>query len=100
MSLGKPPSVLVADDQADILHAMRVLLRGEKCKVKTVIAPDDALDAMGGAMRVGYFAPTSDARVRLNFKENPRAPACITEVRVDLRDFHGDPVFRYCDIVG
>lgn len=46
MSLGKPPSVLVADDQADILHAMRVLLRGEKCKVKTVNTPDDALDAL------------------------------------------------------
>jgi len=46
MSLEKPPSVLIADDQTDILHAMRVLLRGEKCKVKTVSVPDDALDAI------------------------------------------------------
>jgi DNA-binding NtrC family response regulator len=46
MSLEKPPTVLVADDQADILHALRVLLRGEGCKVKTVSAPDDALDAL------------------------------------------------------
>ncbi|MGC9450778.1 MAG: sigma-54-dependent transcriptional regulator [Oceanipulchritudo sp.] len=46
MSLEKPPSVLVADDQADILHALRVLLRGEGCKVKTVGTPDEALDAL------------------------------------------------------
>ena len=46
MSLDKPPSVLIADDQTDILHALRVLLRGEGCKVKTVTTPDDALDAL------------------------------------------------------
>jgi DNA-binding NtrC family response regulator len=46
MSLDKPPSVLVADDQRDILQAMRVLLRGEGCKVKTVNTPDEALDAL------------------------------------------------------
>jgi len=37
------PSVLVADDQADILHALRVLLRGEGCKVKTVASPHEAI---------------------------------------------------------
>jgi len=46
MSLNKPPSVLIADDQPDILHALRVLLRGEGCKVKTVNTPDEALDAL------------------------------------------------------
>jgi DNA-binding NtrC family response regulator len=46
MSMDKPPSILVADDQADILHALRVLLRGEGCKVKTVTTPDEALDAL------------------------------------------------------
>jgi len=46
MSLEKPPNVLVADDQADILHALRVLLRGEGCKAKTVNTPDEALDAI------------------------------------------------------
>jgi DNA-binding NtrC family response regulator len=46
MSLEKPPSVLVADDQPDILQALRVLLRGEGCKVKTVNTPDEALDAL------------------------------------------------------
>ncbi len=42
----KPPSVLVADDQPDILHAMRVLLRGEGCKVETVNTPKKALEAL------------------------------------------------------
>jgi DNA-binding NtrC family response regulator len=46
MPLDKPPSVLIADDQTDILHALRVLLRGEKAKVKTVTMPDEALDAL------------------------------------------------------
>jgi len=41
-----PPSVLLADDQTDILHALRVLLRAEGCKVKTVTEPDAALDAI------------------------------------------------------
>ncbi|MEX0325937.1 MAG: sigma-54-dependent transcriptional regulator [Puniceicoccaceae bacterium] len=46
MSLDKPPSVLIADDQQEILQALRVLLRGEGCKVKTVNTPDEALDAL------------------------------------------------------
>jgi len=47
MSLEKPPSVLVADDQGDILHALRVLLRGEGCRVKTVDTPAEALESLG-----------------------------------------------------
>ena len=46
MPLDKPPSVLIADDQQDILQALRVLLRGEGCKVRTVNTPDEALDAL------------------------------------------------------
>jgi DNA-binding NtrC family response regulator len=46
MSTDKPPAVLIADDQPDILHALRVLLRGEGCKVKAVNTPDEALDAL------------------------------------------------------
>jgi DNA-binding NtrC family response regulator len=46
MPLDKPPSVLVADDQKDILQALRILLRGEGCKVKTVNTPDEALDSL------------------------------------------------------
>lgn len=42
----KAPSVLVADDQPDILHALRVLLRGEGCTVKTVDSPEEALQAL------------------------------------------------------
>jgi len=42
----KPPTVLVADDQPDILHAMRVLLRGEGFRVQTVNTPKDALEAL------------------------------------------------------
>ena len=42
----KPPRILVADDQPDILHAMRVLLRSEGCKVETVDTPAKAIKAL------------------------------------------------------
>ena len=40
------PHVLVADDQPDILKAMRLLLKGEGMRAKTVSNPDDALAAI------------------------------------------------------
>lgn len=42
------PVVLIADDQADILQALRVMLRAEGCKVKTVTSPEAALEAIAG----------------------------------------------------
>lgn len=39
-----PPFVLIADDQADILKAMRIFLRGEGCKTKTASSPAEALE--------------------------------------------------------
>ena len=42
----KPPRILVADDQPDILHALRVLIRGEGFMVETVDTPDKALRAL------------------------------------------------------
>lgn len=40
------PHVLVADDQQDILRAMRLLLKGEDIRTKTVQTPDDAIAAI------------------------------------------------------
>ncbi|MFP4282600.1 MAG: sigma-54-dependent transcriptional regulator, partial [Opitutales bacterium] len=41
-----PPYVLVADDQPDILKAMRLLLKGEGMRAKTVTTPVEALEAI------------------------------------------------------
>lgn len=41
-----PPNVLIADDQADILKAMRLLLKGEGMRTKTVPNPDEAINAI------------------------------------------------------
>lgn len=46
MATDKPPSVLIADDQPDILHALRVLLRGEGCRIQCVSTPEEVLDAI------------------------------------------------------
>jgi len=39
-----PPNILVADDQQDILKSLRLLLKSEGCKAKTVLSPEEALD--------------------------------------------------------
>ena len=44
--MDNPPSILVADDQTDILQALRILLRGEGAKVKTASTPEEALEAL------------------------------------------------------
>lgn len=41
-----PSKVLVADDQADILKAMQLLLKSEGCIVRTVESPAEVLDAL------------------------------------------------------
>lgn len=40
------PHVLVADDQPDILKAMRLLLKGEGIRTKCVATPEEAIDAL------------------------------------------------------
>src|ERR671938_151675 len=41
------PLFLVADDQADVLEALRLLLKGEGYKIETVTSPAAVLDAIG-----------------------------------------------------
>ena len=42
------PRVLVADDQADVLEALRLLLKGEDCQVETARSPAGVLEALDG----------------------------------------------------
>ncbi len=41
------PRILVADDQLDVLEAMRLLLKGEGYQIETVSSPKGFLDAVG-----------------------------------------------------
>ena len=41
-----PPRVLIADDQADLLDALRLLLKGEGMQMEAVTSPDAALAAL------------------------------------------------------
>ena len=44
----RSPRILVADDQADILHALRLLLKGEGYEVTTAASPKEVADALAG----------------------------------------------------
>src|SRR5205085_948561 len=44
----KTPRVLVADAQADVLEALRLLLKGEGYRIETVTSPAAVLEAVGG----------------------------------------------------
>ena len=39
MTADKPPHILVADDQADVLEALRLLLKGDGFDVDTASSP-------------------------------------------------------------
>src|SRR5256714_14068322 len=41
------PCVLVADDQADVLEALRLLLKGEGYRIETVTSPAAVLEHLG-----------------------------------------------------
>ena len=41
---GEPPRVLVADDQPDVLAALRLLLRGDGCEITTATSPAEVLE--------------------------------------------------------
>src|ERR687884_1193660 len=44
---GTAPRVLVADDQADVLEALRLLLKGEGYRIETAPSPAAVLEAVG-----------------------------------------------------
>ena len=43
---GDTPRVLIADDQADVLEALRLLLKGESCQVETARSPAGVVQAL------------------------------------------------------
>lgn len=48
-SLGKPPRILIADDQADVLESLRLLLKTEGYAIDTADSPDGALSAVAAS---------------------------------------------------
>jgi CheY-like chemotaxis protein len=40
------PRILIADDQADVLEALRLLLKGEGYRIETVNAPAAIIEAL------------------------------------------------------
>ena len=43
---GVPPRVLIADDQPDLLDALRLMLKAEGIEMEAVTSPDAALESL------------------------------------------------------
>src|SRR2546425_5992029 len=46
MKTAAPPRVLIADDQADVLEALRLLLKGEGYQIESATSPAGIMDAL------------------------------------------------------
>jgi sigma-B regulation protein RsbU (phosphoserine phosphatase) len=63
-----PPRILVADDQPDLLDALRLLLKGESIQVEAVTSPDAVVHAVTGTqydlllMDLNYTGDTTSGR--------------------------------------
>ena len=75
----KPPRVLVADDDADVLAAIRLLLKGEGFEVETATSPAQALAALesrdfdAALLDLNYARDTTSGREGLELVEQLRA---------------------------
>jgi DNA-binding NtrC family response regulator len=72
---GSLPRVLVADDQRDVVRALRLLLRGEGFEVETVDSPSAVLEAIGESrfdvalIDLNYTRDTTSGREGLDLLE-------------------------------
>ena len=77
----KPARVLVADDDADILAALRLLLKGEGFEVETATSPAQALAALesrdfdAALLDLNYARDTTSGREGLELIERLREQA-------------------------
>ena len=68
----QPPRILIADDQQDVLDALRLLLKGHGYEIETVNSPADLLAALAGAefdlllMDLNYARDTTSGREGLD----------------------------------
>ncbi len=76
---GAPPRVLVADDDPDVLAALKLLLRGERYEVETATSPALALAALesrdfdAALLDLNYARDTTSGREGLELVERLRA---------------------------
>jgi DNA-binding NtrC family response regulator len=74
----QPPCILIADDDADVLAALRLLLRGEGCEVETATSPALALAALESRdfdlalIDLNYARDTTSGREGLDLLERIR----------------------------
>lgn len=73
------PRILIADDQADVLEALRLLLKGEEYQIETVASPAAVLDALQARrfdlllMDLNYARDTTSGREGLDLVSRLKA---------------------------
>ncbi|HTI39571.1 MAG TPA: SpoIIE family protein phosphatase [Vicinamibacterales bacterium] len=83
-----PPRVLIADDQPDLLDALRLLLKSEGVDVQTVTSPDAAIAALGSApfdlvlMDLNYTSDTTSGREGIDLLSRVQALDALMPVIV------------------
>ena len=74
-----PPRILIADDQADVLQALRLLFKGEGYRTETVSSPAAVLDLLAKQdfdmllMDLNYARDTTSGREGLDLLDRVRA---------------------------
>lgn len=83
-----PPRVLVADDQPDLLDALRLLLKAEGIQIEAVTSPEAAISAIetGGfdllLMDLNYTGDTTSGREGIDLVERVKATDALLPVIV------------------
>jgi sigma-B regulation protein RsbU (phosphoserine phosphatase) len=83
-----PPRVLIADDQPDLLEALRLLLKNEGVDVEAVTSPDAAIAALGAApfdlilIDLNYTGDTTSGREGIDLLSRVQALDALMPVVV------------------
>jgi len=76
---GVEPRILIADDQPDLLDALRLMLKAEGIQMEAVTSPEAALEAIGGGsydlllMDLNYTGDTTSGREGIDLVSRVRA---------------------------
>ena len=88
---GRCPRVLIADDQPDVLEALRLLLKGEGYRIESAGSPAAILEAIDGdefdavLMDLNYARDTTSGQEGLDLMSQLRAPRFDAADRRDDR---------------
>jgi len=70
----EPPAILIADDQPDVLEALRLLLKGEGFGIEAAASPAQVLTALEAREFAAVLMDLNYARDTTSARLTPRCP--------------------------